>query len=174
MADQIIAHIRRQVDGDTADIARLMCATFGAERTDRSVWHLRFGPAVEELCFIAELDGQAVASLRFWEVLVAGRRQLLLGPLAVDPQLQGKGVGKSLVRAGLSHAERLKSWDIVFVSGDHDYYPRFGFQLAPAKRFIWPGALEQGRLHLLELSKEGEATLPAGPIALLACQLPSA
>jgi predicted N-acetyltransferase YhbS len=88
--------------------------------------------------------------------------------------LQGKGVGKSLVRAGLSHAERLKSWDIVFVSGDHDYYSRFGFQLAPAKRFIWPGALEQGRLHLLELSKEGEATLPVGPIALLACQLPSA
>jgi predicted N-acetyltransferase YhbS len=172
MADQIIAHIRKQADGDSASIAQLMRGTFGVEQTDRAVWHLRFGPPVDGLCFIAELAGRAVASLRFWEIIVAARRQLLLGPLAVDPSMQGKGVGKALVRASLSHAERLKSWDIVFLSGDNDYYPRFGFQLAPPKQFIWPGPLEQRRLHLRELRPGGLATLPVGPVALLPCQLP--
>ena len=108
MADQIIAHIRKQTDGDSASIAQLMRGTFGVEQTERAVWHLRFGPHVDDLCFIAELAGRAVASLRFCEISAAARRQLLLGPLAVDPCLQGKGVGKALVRASLSHAERQK------------------------------------------------------------------
>ena len=170
MTNQIVAHIRKQTDSDKGDIARLMYATFGAERTTRSVWHLRPGPPVDDLCFIAELEGRAVACLRFWEIIIAGFRQLLLGPLAVEPNIQGKGVGKSLVRAGLSHAERLGKWDVVLVSGDHDYYPQFGFQSVSTSQILWPGPLESERLHMRALRKGGETVLPSGPMALLATQ----
>ena len=168
MPNQIVAHIRHQTDNDTSDVARLMRSTFGAERTNRPVWHLRPGPPVENLCFIAELEGRAVACLRFWEIIIAGVRQLLLGPLAVEPNIQGKGVGKSIVRAGLSHAERLGKWDVVLVSGDHAYYPQFGFQSVSTSRFLWPGPLESERLHMRALRNGSETVLPLGPVALLA------
>ncbi len=170
MPNQVVAHIRKQTESDSGDVARLMSATFGAERTNRPVWHLRPGPPVDDLFFIAELEGRAVACLRFWEIIIAGVRQLLLGPLAVEPNIQGKGVGMSLVRAGLSHAERLGKWDVVLVSGDHDYYPRFGFQSVSTSLFLWPGPLESERLHMRALRKGGETVLPSGPVALLATQ----
>lgn len=65
----------------------------------------------------------------------------LLGPLAVRPQAQGRGVGSGLVRAG---AERLAStpgsggpgMSQLFVLGDPGYYGRFGF--APERRVAPP------------------------------------
>ena len=170
MQNKVVAHIRKQIDSDRGDVARLMDTTFSAERTKRPVWHLRPGPPVDDLCFIAEFEGRSVSCLRFWEIIIAGVRQLLLGPLAVEPSIQGKGVGKALVRAGLSHAERLGRWDVVLVSGDHDYYPQFGFHIVSTSLFLWPGPLESERLHMRALRKGGETVLPPGPVALLAAQ----
>lgn len=50
----------------------------------------------------------------------------LLGPLAVAPSKQGRGIGSVLVRAGL---DRLAGEGIgrVLVLGDPNYYGRFGF-----------------------------------------------
>ena len=53
-----------------------------------------------------------------------------LGPMAVLPSYQRKGVGSQLVRAGLQECKRL-GHEIVVVLGHPDYYPRFGF--VPAK-----------------------------------------
>lgn len=69
----------------------------------------------------------------------------LLGPLAVAPGAQRKGVGSALVTAGLS---RMAVGGVarVFVLGDPAYYGRFGFetetQTAPPYRLPddWAGA----------------------------------
>lgn len=53
-----------------------------------------------------------------------------LGPMAVLPSYQKKGIGSQLVRAGLEECRRL-GHKIVVVLGHSDYYPRFGF--IPAK-----------------------------------------
>ncbi|MDR1775016.1 MAG: N-acetyltransferase [Actinomycetes bacterium] len=51
---------------------------------------------------------------------------LVLGPVAVDRRHQGQGIGSALIREGLHRARRL-GYRLVFLTGDRDYYGRFGF-----------------------------------------------
>ena len=55
-----------------------------------------------------------------------------LGPLAVDPDFQGRGIGAMLVDAFLQHC-RVRDEGLVVVLGYPGYYGRFGF--VPAERF---------------------------------------
>ncbi|MEL6316007.1 MAG: GNAT family N-acetyltransferase [Pseudomonadota bacterium] len=57
----------------------------------------------------------------------SGAAAALLGPLAVAPAAQRRGVGSALVRAGL---RRMVAAGVarVFVLGDPAYYGRFGFE----------------------------------------------
>jgi HAD superfamily hydrolase (TIGR01509 family) len=55
-----------------------------------------------------------------------------LGPIAVQPADQGKGIGSRLMRAGLEGARRL-GCDFVVLLGDPAYYSRFGFK--PGRAF---------------------------------------
>jgi putative acetyltransferase len=60
------------------------------------------------------------------------RAAVALGPLAVDPDYQGRGIGALLVDAFLQHC-RVRDEGLVVVVGYPDYYSRFGF--VPAERF---------------------------------------
>lgn len=53
-----------------------------------------------------------------------------LGPVAVDPLVQRKGIGSALIQLGV---ERLREQGAAgcIVLGDPSYYARFGFQPAP-------------------------------------------
>jgi len=158
--------LREQRDTDTEGVEMLMAAAFGPDSAARSVWQLRVNPPVNGLCLIAEDDGQLVGSLRFWFVSLAGRRELLLGPLAVLPELQGKGVGQKLVWQGLGIATR-SGCGLCLVSGEPDYYPRFGFVPALSGQLVWPGPVDAKRLQFKELQQGALARLPHGPIAVL-------
>ena len=146
-----------------------MKATFGSARSGRAVWHLRPGPPVSDLCLVASKINKVCGSLRFWEVLVCGRPQLLLGPLAVQPDLHGQGFGRALVIDGLRRARQKNQWDFVLVSGDPDYYPKFGFTPVLDGQFIWPGEIAPNKLQIRALRDKGLAVLPNGPIAVLSC-----
>ena len=61
-------------------------------------------------------------------------RPLGLGPLAVDPVWQGKGIGKSLVGQGLRSCEAARA-GAVFVLGEPDYYQPMGFETASTHGF---------------------------------------
>jgi putative acetyltransferase len=53
-----------------------------------------------------------------------------LGPISVLPELQKQGIGKSLMREGLSSLKSLGAKGCVLV-GDPGYYERFGFRSPP-------------------------------------------
>lgn len=53
-----------------------------------------------------------------------------LGPISVLPELQKQGIGKSLIREGLSALKSLGAKGCVLV-GDPDYYERLGFRSLP-------------------------------------------
>ena len=65
----------------------------------------------------------------------------ILGPLAVVPGSQGRGVGGRLVEAGMTRL-RDGDTDMVFVYGDPNYYVRFGFSPELAANFQPPHKLE--------------------------------
>jgi putative acetyltransferase len=54
-----------------------------------------------------------------------------LGPVAVEPELQGQRIGSALIEAGIL---RLKSIDAsgCILTGNPNYYSRFGFKSFPA------------------------------------------
>ena len=65
-----------------------------------------------------------------------GRRldALGLGPLAVIPDMQRRGIGSALIEAGIAEARRLGA-EMIFVLGDNRFYERFGFTAAAAQPF---------------------------------------
>lgn len=151
--------IKQQTQADSAVVEELMIKAFGPDRYDRSVWALRPGAPVETLCLVGYDDDQPVGSLRFWEVTLGDETILLLGPLAVQPHVRGQGFGRQLVIEGMRLA-RLGEWRLVLVSGEPDYYPKFGFIPAAGFGLDWPGFVEPERLQFCELVPGALASLP--------------
>jgi len=61
-----------------------------------------------------------------------------IGPVAVLPELQRRGVGKALMRAAISAAVAAR-FVVVCLVGHPTYYPRFGFERARAIGLEPPG-----------------------------------
>jgi predicted N-acetyltransferase YhbS len=128
---------------------------FGAERYGKTVYRLRDGVApVAALCFVALGEqNELLASLRFWPIAIGkdARPAVLLGPLAVQPELRGLGYGKALMRRGIEQARALGHKVIVLV-GDPEYYNPFGFTRELALSLALPGPVEERRFLALGLA----------------------
>jgi len=137
---------------DAALLEPLLDRTFGFDRKGRTVYRLREGlPPVADLAFSAvHADGSLLASLRFWPILIEDTPAILLGPLAVEPAQQGRGIGKSLVRHGLNEAAR-QGHAICVVVGEPGYYRPYGFTAASPYGLILPGPVDPPRFQVLEL-----------------------
>lgn len=130
----------------------LLDRCFGANRRAKTCERLREGrlPA-GGLALTAERDGSLVGTVRLWHVEAGrGRAALMLGPVAVSPDLQGAGLGGALMREALARAAALGHGAVVLV-GDRPYYERFGFSPDPTAALWLPGPFERGRFLGLEL-----------------------
>ena len=148
-----MVEISKQTSADDSAIEKLMDEAFGPARHSRSVWLLRSGPPIADLCLVLRESGITLASLRFWEVQLEQQAVLLLGPLAVQPDLRGQGYGQRIVEEGLARARAMGEWPLVLVSGEPEYYPKFGFVPAAPYQLDWPGFVEPERLQFLELQQ---------------------
>jgi putative acetyltransferase len=86
------------------------------------------------ISLVAELEGSVIGQILFTPVTLAADdgctlMGMGLAPLAVLPSYQNKGVGTSLVKAGLDQMQA-EGTPFVVVLGHPDYYPRFGFETA--------------------------------------------
>jgi predicted N-acetyltransferase YhbS len=152
----------RAEDGPAID--HLLDLAFGPDRLAKTAYRLRDGvPCARGLSFVARENGRLAASLQFWPVLIqpcegsvpdegsapdeagAPLPALLLGPLAVDPAVRGRGMGIALMRHGLDAATRQGHRAAILV-GDLDYYSRVGFEREPAAGLTLPGPVEPARL----------------------------
>jgi len=131
----------------------LLDRVFGPGRLAKTSQRLRDGQVpAPGLSFAAFSESLLLGTLRFWEIGIGPSRRpaLLLGPLAVLPEIQGAGVGKALVRHGLAKARDL-GHEAVLLVGDAPYYAHFGFDAALAQGLELPGPVERARFQGLEL-----------------------
>ena len=146
--------IRDEIAADVPAREALLDRCLGERRTAKSSERLREGrlPA-RGLALTAEQDGEVVGSVRLWHVEAGGVAALLLGPLAVKPELQGAGVGKALMREALWRAG-CRGHGAVILVGDAPYYARFGFDAGLTRELAMPGPVERERFLAIEL-REG-------------------
>jgi putative acetyltransferase len=69
--------------------------------------------------------------------MAAPFRALGLGPIAVRPDRQRRGIARRLIEAGLARAAA-DGWQAVFLLGNPAFYERFGFSVALAAGFSSP------------------------------------
>ncbi len=143
-----------------ATVDALLDSAFGADRRARTAYKLREGvPEVADLSF-ACIDGQTLlGTIQCWPVaLLTVSAQLfqltLVGPVAVSPDLQRGGIGRTMMTHMLKAAEA-HSYDALMMIGDPEYYERFfGFSAEATAHWELPGPFERRRL-LAKISRSG-------------------
>ena len=132
-------------------VEALVDLNFGPDRFAKTAYRLRDGlDPVDGLSLVALKDDALVGTLRFWAVKIGELSALLLGPLAIAPELQGKGIGRALMAEGLDKARR-QGWTAVILVGDAPYYARFGFRRDLAVNLTLPGPVDLERFLGFEL-----------------------
>ncbi len=141
---------------DRPAVEALLDRVFGRDRKEKSSYRLRAGnPPCPALSFAARMDGRLVGSVQQTPVAVGDACALLLGPLAVEPELRGRGIGRALMRHALD-AARAAGWTHVFLIGERAYYAPLGFGPAAAAGVSVAGE-PADRVHHMALRPDSPA-----------------
>lgn len=132
--------IRSETDADKRAISEVTLAAFKTLEISHLTEHiiidaLRTAGALS-ISLVAELDGQVIGHIAFSPVSMSdGTRDWYgLGPVSVMPEFQRQGIGKALIREGLSRLKALNAKGCCLV-GHPDYYRKFGFENTPTLKF---------------------------------------
>ena len=162
--------IEEETPADVVAREKLLDLAMGPDRRTKSSEKLRRNRLPGEgLALVArDPEGHVIGTVRLWNVEAgitpAGTPvdALLLGPLAVDPAHEGKGIGGALMRAAITRAHQRGHGAILLV-GDAPYYERFGFFAEKTRALMMPGPTARERFLALEL-KEGWLDGAAGMV----------
>lgn len=144
-------HFATEAPADAGAREALLDRAMGKARHLKPSERLRRGrlPA-EGLSLVARRETVLVGTIRLWHVDAGGTPALLLGPLAVDPAVQGDGVGSALMRLALARAAEAGHGGVILV-GDPEYYARFGFTAGATASLRMPAPVARRRFLGLEL-----------------------
>lgn len=142
-------------DAYNANILELHENAFGPGRFTRAAFRLREqGPFDQSLSFMALENGslQLLGSARLTWVKTTLSKScgLLLGPLAIQPNVQNRGIGRALVRQCIDAANQTDAQFVMLV-GDQPYYGPLGFETAPTGQVSMPGPVDKNRLLVCPL-----------------------
>jgi putative acetyltransferase len=128
--------IRNETDADIGAIAEVTMTAFEtleiSNHTEQFIIEALRAANALTICLVAELDGRIIGHIAFSPVTISDgtRNWYGLGPVSVSPEHQRKGVGKALIREGLSRLKDLKARGCCVV-GHPEYYKKFGFRNVP-------------------------------------------
>ena len=148
--------MRDEKPEDHLAIHAVHTAAFGRPQEGDLVEALRRAEALV-ISVVAVHDRHIVGHIAFSPVTVTSSTTTIealgLGPMAVLPAYQRRGIGSQLVEAGLA-ACRATPYSIVVVLGHPHYYPRFGFTTAKPHGIVWEHNAPEAAFMVQEV-KEG-------------------
>lgn len=128
--------IRNEMESDVEVISEVTRAAFEnhpySKHTEQFIVNVLRAANALTVSLVAEVDGKVVGHIAFSPVTISSgsHNWYGLGPVSVLPECQNQGIGKSLIRKGLSLLKALGAKGCVLV-GDPKYYERFGFRNFP-------------------------------------------
>jgi predicted N-acetyltransferase YhbS len=126
--------IRPENPHDAPRVRAINQAAFNGSEEARIVDAMRVGDDwLDGGSLVADVGSELVGHILLSRgALIGARREWILGmigPIAVVPPMQGRGIGAALMRAAIVRAESL-GLPALCLLGHADYYPRFGFRRA--------------------------------------------
>ena len=147
------------------EVARAVCCgAFDEDGIDVLLDTLRASWSWEDdLAFVAEVAGEVVGLVVVSHSFVDAPDRivdvLVLSPLGVRRDLQGRGVGDRLVREALTALEATRDEPAVFLEGIPSYYPRFGFRPGAELGFSAPSTRIPERAFMVYPLPSHDATV---------------
>jgi putative acetyltransferase len=125
--------IRGETDADVSAISEVTVAAFKtleiSNHTEQFIIEALRAAKALAVTLVAEMDGRVIGHIAFSPVTISdGTRDWYgLGPVSVLPAYQRQGIGKALIREGLSRLKDMNAQGCCLV-GHPDYYRKFGFK----------------------------------------------
>ncbi|MXP09016.1 GNAT family N-acetyltransferase [Pseudoblastomonas halimionae] len=136
---------------DPVMVEQLLDRVFGPERAARTAYRIREGLEPLAGLSFAALDDEDMlaATIQCWPIALTDPRGktcplIMVGPVAVVPEVQGQGYGRALF-AALADALGEGAPPQVLI-GDPEYYGRFGYSDRGTMNWDTPGPVERHRL----------------------------
>jgi putative acetyltransferase len=159
--------IRKEISLDYEAIKEVNNLAFNQKQEGELIENLRKKPEfVSELSLVAIHMNKIIGHILFFPVRIIAEnitvKTLSLAPMSVLPDYQRKGVGGSLIEAGLLKAKKTGFISVV-VLGHPEYYPRFGFRKASNWMIKEPFGVPDEVMMAIEL-KDGGLSFGGGLI----------
>jgi putative acetyltransferase len=128
--------IRDETTADVGVITEVTVAAFAtmeiSGHTEQFIIEALRSAGALTLSLVAEVDGRVVGHIAFSAVAISDgtKNWYGLGPLSVLPDYQRRGIGKALIREGLSRLKQLGAKGCCLV-GHPEYYKKCGFDNIP-------------------------------------------
>lgn len=125
--------IRSETDADVGAITEVTVAAFQtleiSNHTEQFIIAALRAAKALTVSLVAEMDGRVIGHIAFSPVAISDgtRNWYGLGPVSVLPAYQRQGIGKALIREGLSRLKAMNAQGCCLV-GHPDYYRKFGFE----------------------------------------------
>ena len=154
--------VRPEAPSDIAAIHEIEALAFARPNEADLVDALRAnGKSTLSLVAVDDVDGRIVGHIMFSPMTAEppAIRAVALGPVAVHPDMQNKGIGGELIRAGIAELRR-QGWDAIFLVGHVDYYPRFGFQHAAGMQVTAEPGVNMAHFFFMEMWEGAVGSVP--------------
>ena len=161
--------VRAESEADYAAIRTIVDEAFGDTITGDLVDAIRRSPRyVPELSLVAVSQGQSLGHVMssYIDIVPGTRPVLQVGPLAVTPSQQQRGVGSALMEETIRLADA-RGEPLLLIEGNPKYYGRFGFTRAdevgiePPAEALGPQYFMLRALSAYDPGLHGRAVYPA-------------